>query len=418
MDCYGMESGLTHSMKLLFVHHYFGALGGAEADLLLTATILQARGHSTDLVFVSRTGKSEETWREAFPAAAQLPESGGTRVLEENLEKFAPDLVYLHSLRDLGLLQFLVESGVPVVRRVHDHGLYCMRGYKYNYFTRRVCHRPTGLRCLFPCLAFAGHNNDGRFPVEWVSYSAKQKELRLTRQCRHFVVYSQYQKEELEHNGFDPEKIDLYVPISCNERADSPCSSFGERNLVMFAGQLIRGKGVDLLLKALAKIRLPFECLIFGEGSHRAFCERLCRRLRLQKRVQFRGFAPKDVLRTHFLQASVLAISSVWPEPFALVGQEAMRYGLPVVAFDAGGIGEWLLDGENGFLVPWMDTTAMAARIEQLLTDKDLARRLGRRGMELVNGRYEATRQVEGLEKIFQRVIGESQVSVSEVTTI
>ena len=57
-----------------------------------------------------------------------------------------------------------------------------------------------------------------------------------------------------------------------------------------------------------------------------------------------------------------------------------MCHGLPVVAFDAGGIREWLFDGENGFLVPWKDTDRFAERIEQLLRDKELARRLGRRG--------------------------------------
>jgi len=113
-------------------------------------------------------------------------------------------------------------------------------------------------------------------------------------------------------------------------------------------------------------------------------------------------------LREYFLQSTALVISSVWPEPFALVGQEAMRYGVPVVAFDAGGIREWLLDKENGFLVPWMDTTRMAARIDQVLKDKALARRLGLRGLKLVNERYEAKRQVLEVEKIFLDVLRES----------
>jgi glycosyltransferase involved in cell wall biosynthesis len=42
----------------------------------------------------------------------------------------------------------------------------------------------------------------------------------------------------------------------------------------------------------------------------------------------------------------------VWPEPFGLVGLEAGSQGVPAIAFDVGGIGEWLKDGDNGRLVP------------------------------------------------------------------
>jgi len=102
-------------------------------------------------------------------------------------------------------------------------------------------------------------------------------------------------------------------------------------------------------------------------------------------------------------------VSSVWPEPFGMVGPEAMRYGLPVVGFDAGGIKEWLIDGENGFLVPWMDTSGFAVRIEELLRNKELGRQLGRNGRERVNSVYSASRQVDRLEKIFMNVAVESK---------
>jgi glycosyltransferase involved in cell wall biosynthesis len=92
-----------------------------------------------------------------------------------------------------------------------------------------------------------------------------------------------------------------------------------------------------------------------------------------------------------------------------------MRYGLPVVAFDAGGIREWLTDGENGFLVPRMDTTRFAARIEELLRNKDLARQMGRRGLERVNREYDSVRQIDTLEDLFLRVIEEARVKAGNI---
>ena len=84
-----------------------------------------------------------------------------------------------------------------------------------------------------------------------------------------------------------------------------------------------------------------------------------------------------------------------------------MRYGLPVVAFDAGGIREWLTDGENGFLVPWNNKAIFARRIEELLKDKQLARTMGQNGRLRVNRDYASSRQVGRLENLFEEVLRE-----------
>lgn len=395
-------------MRLLFAHQYLGALGGAEANVLLTARELKERGHALGLLHGPGTGRGEADWHEVFSLRLPLEAGRAAACVDAGIREFQPELIYAHNLADLDVLEALLASGVPVVRMVHDHQMYCMRGYKYNYFTRAACHRATTFFCVFPCLAFIGRNRESKMPLRWVSYGAKKRELALNRQCARLVVYSQYAREELLRNGFAAERIEIHVPIRC-WGTEAPVSSLSERNLVLYVGQIVRGKGVDVLLEALARVRVPFECIILGEGGHRAHCERLCQKLGLADRVSFKGFVRREELKHYFLETSVFVVSSVWPEPFGMVGPEAMRYGLPVVAFDAGGIREWLLDGENGFLVPWMDRDRFAARVEQLLLDKELGRRMGRRGMERVNEQYDSVRQVSELEELFANVISESR---------
>jgi glycosyltransferase involved in cell wall biosynthesis len=169
---------------------------------------------------------------------------------------------------------------------------------------------------------------------------------------------------------------------------------------------------VDVLLEALAQVLVPCECVIVGEGNHRAHCEALCRKFGLEDRVRFPGFVPQEKLNQFYGEASVAVLSSVWPEPFGAVGLEAMRYGLPVVAFDAGGIKEWLIDGQNGFLVPWMDRALFALRVEQLLRDKSLARQMGERGRRSVTQEFSFARYITGLEDLFARVVGQTQEQV------
>ena len=188
---------------------------------------------------------------------------------------------------------------------------------------------------------------------------------------------------------------------------DSLRSAFSERNLLLYAGQINRGKGVDVLLRALARVRTPFEAVILGDGNHRAACEKLSRKLGLQDRVSFKGFIPQVELKQYYQDTSVVLISSLWPEPIATIGLEVMRYALPVVAFDAGGIKDWLHDGKNGFLVPWMDDGAYAARIDELLQDKATARLMGERGLEIVSRDYDFDGYLDRLENLYARVAGE-----------
>jgi glycosyltransferase involved in cell wall biosynthesis len=389
-------------MRLLFVHQNFGAFGGAETNIQITADELAQRGHDVALLHTAETSRGVDSWNQTFSTRFQLPASRRPEAVVSVLGSFAPDIIYLHTLPDVEVIEALLDSSVPVIRMVHDHSLYCPRSYKYNPLTRAICHRRASLYCVFPCMAPIARNRDGAFPLKWSHFAAHRRELELSKRCKAFIVYSEYSKAELANNGFPLEKIHLHVPMRC--WSNTPTSSLSERNLILFAGQIIRGKGVDLLLKALAKLTVPFECLILGDGNHRSYCQRLCARLNLADRVQFRGFIPPDELQKFYLDASVFVVPSVWPEPFGMVGPEAMRYGLPVVAFDAGGIKEWLIHRDNGFLAPWMDTSSLASHIEELLRNKDLARQLGLNGRERVNRVYSASRQVDTLEQIFTKV--------------
>src|SRR5436190_12916107 len=387
-------------MRILFVHEKFGAFGGAESNILATATALKDRGHTVGLLHGPRTGKDEAAWQDIFQHRFLF--GSGTRVATElqACEHFHPDVIYVHKLADLVALEHLLGSGVPVVRMVHDHDLYCMRSYKYNYLTRHICDRALSPYCLVPCGAFVSRDRTGALPVKWNSYSAKLRELELSRNCYRTIVATEFMKDQLLRNRFDSGRIEIHPPVP---PGGDPTwtSSFSPRNFLIYAGQIIRGKGVDVLLESLAQVRLPFNCLIFGEGAHRSYCERLMHKLGLEDRVTFKGYVPPGEIAVYYRQCSAFLMSSVWPEPFGAVGLESMRFGLPVVAFDAGGIKEWLINGHNGFLVPWMDRAAFAARVEELLGNKALARQMGERGRQAVAEQFEFSKYVSGLEDLF-----------------
>jgi len=399
-------------MRILYVHERFGALARAEANAFITASELGRRGHVLGLLHGPSTGKNEAGWEATFPHRFPVESTDTAAAAARALTEFRPDVVYVHKMADLAVIETLVNQGVPLVRMVHDHDIYCMRSYKYDYFSRRICTRPVGLHCIFPCLASVVKNRDGGFPLKWVSYTEKRREVALNQRFNRMVVVTTYMRDELLNNGFDASRIEIHAPVP---RMGDPNlrSSFSDRNLILYAGQIIRGKGVDLLLRALARLKTPFECVILGDGNHKATCEALSKELGLSDRVTFKGFIPQEELKGYYRECSVVAISSVWPEPIATIGLEVMRYALPVVAFDAGGIRDWLKDGQTGFLVPWSDVDQYAARIDQLLQDKPLARRLGENGLKFVTERYDFDGYIGDLESMFAWVVDERSSKVA-----
>jgi len=136
-----------------------------------------------------------------------------------------------------------------------------------------------------------------------------------------------------------------------------------------------------------------------GDGPQRAAWERLAERLAVE--ATFTGWVD-DARRAELLRAaSVLAVPSAWPEPFGLVGLEAGVFGVPSVAFDVGGIDDWLTDGVNGWLVPGDPPSVhdLAAAIVRAAREPDVLAGM-RAGARDVAERMSLERHVDAVERV------------------
>src|SRR6266404_5519775 len=200
-------------MRLLFVHERFGAMAGAEVNIYLTADALKKRGHDVGIVHSEPTGKAEDRWQALFASRFPFQNGDGPEAVETAIDDFDPDVVYVHKMADLAVIQSLVDSGRPLIRMVHDHDLYCMRSYKYSPFTRKICTRPASAYCIFPCGASLARNRNGGLPFRWVSYLDKRKEIKLNHRFHRMVVATDYMRRELLRNGFEESRIEIHPPV-------------------------------------------------------------------------------------------------------------------------------------------------------------------------------------------------------------
>jgi glycosyltransferase involved in cell wall biosynthesis len=109
---------------------------------------------------------------------------------------------------------------------------------------------------------------------------------------------------------------------------------------------------------------------MIGDGPQRARWEQIARDLRVE--ATFTGWIKGNERWSLVRRAALVAVPSTWPEPFGLVGLEAAALGVPAIAFDVGGIRQWLRDGISGRLVPGPPrAAAFAAALADLLADAD-----------------------------------------------
>ena len=156
------------------------------------------------------------------------------------------------------------------------------------------------------------------------------------------------------------------------------------------------------MLEALRRLTIPWEAVIAGDGNDRTMLENNASAFGIADRVKFTGWL--DEPESCFADCDAAVFPSRWQEPFGLSGAEASAHGLPVVAFDVGGVREWLEDSVTGFIVPEQDVGAMAAKLEQLFRDRGLAKRLGNAGRERIRERFSAERFLAAMRQLLEQV--------------
>ena len=168
--------------------------------------------------------------------------------------------------------------------------------------------------------------------------------------------------------------------------------------IVMFCGKLSRVKAPGDLLEAFARARRmgnKANLLFVGDGPLRGVLESRSQELGLEG-VVFAGFRNQGELPDLYAAADVLALPSA-SEPWGLVVNEAMCFGLPVIVSDRVGAGVDLVrEGENGFIFPAGDIARLAEILATVLKNGDLRRRLGQASREKV-ARWSYEEDLSGL---------------------
>ncbi len=178
------------------------------------------------------------------------------------------------------------------------------------------------------------------------------------------------------------------MPVDVNRFLEGARAIKLEPPRILYAGNLVPSKGVDVLLRAVAELErrgIACQLKILGEGPARAELDLLAHRLGLASRVTWAPFVPQGQMAAEYGASEVTVLPSRGQaEGLGLTLVEALLAGCAVVGTAAGGIPEVILHEKTGLIARDGDADDLATQIQRLLTDLPLRERLARAGKEHV----------------------------------
>lgn len=230
-----------------------------------------------------------------------------------------------------------------------------------------------------------------------------------------FVAVSNFIRDKLVSQGFPAERTFVrYIGVDTTQF--DACPTVERRPIVLFVGRLSPEKGCDYLIRAMGLVqeaRPESELVILGDGPERDKLESLAGQL--CTRARFLGRQSPEVVRSMLNCAAVLCAPSVTVEHgacegFGLSALEAQAMGTPVAAFATGGLREAVVHGVTGLIAPERDYYLLAHHIITLLTDTQLARRIGMAGRARSMREFNLLRQTAMLENLYTSVLGDRRL--------
>ena len=236
----------------------------------------------------------------------------------------------------------------------------------------------------------------GRFNARWRTRSRK----RFIRQLDALVAYSHRGASEY-FSLTDPRQQVFVASNAVAKRPDGQppkrSPEFDERPKVLFVGRIQPRKRIDNLLRACASLPESLQPLLWivGDGPARAELQELADEIYPSSEFPGKTLGPE--LEEYFLRADLFVL----PGTGGLAVQEAMAYGLPVIAAEGDGTQEDLVKSGNGWLIPANNEQELRKTLQEALIDPTRLRKMGKNSFKIVQEEI----NIEQMVKVFVKAL-------------
>ena len=412
-------------MKILVITNFFPPeyVGGAEVSAFYTAHGVKSHGHDVHVLvaFARADRESREEYvfkglpvrkmtfdHRASLEAARLLDPVVYRHLRREIEEIKPDLVHIHNVSGASLAPFLACRllGIPVVVTLHDYWMLCPNNMLLKA-EATLCDPATSPAWCRDC--YRRYDFWGSMP--W----RRQIIQSLVGEVRRFISPSQRLVDLHVRAGYDAKRFRVLkygIDPSLFQAPTSPTvrqviQENAAYNTVLFAGHIVRIKGLEVLAQALPAMQRhikDFRLLVAGAGEQ-GLVDRLMEQA--PDAVRYLGKLPFYELRPVYAVSKLTTVPSIWYDNSPIVLYESLLMGTPGLGARIGGIPELIEEGERGYLFTPGDADELAAKaIAHFARPARERRAMRQRCAEYAYGNLMLDHHVERLVQIYHEAIG------------
>ncbi|MBI2416180.1 MAG: glycosyltransferase family 4 protein [Candidatus Kerfeldbacteria bacterium] len=413
-------------MNILQINKFYYRRRGAETYFLDLIDLLEQHGHTVGVFSMHHPNNLVSPYSQYFVANTelqqpdQLPMSTKLRTakniiwnksaqqqLERLLQLFKPDVAHIHNIYHQispAILKTLHQHGIPIVQTLHDYKLLCPN---YRMFTQgQVCERCNGHNYYnavrYNCLK----NSRSASAVAMLEMYWHKAIRAYEKNVNCFISPSQFLHdkvlawhEQVQHITVLPNFITL-TGITPHYQHD---------HYILYAGALVKEKGIDLLLDSFAKNRYSFSLFVAGAGGDRSLQVMIKQAQNIGNTVKLLGELSAGALSQVTRQAMAVVVPSRYYENYPYSVLEAFAHGKPVLGANIGGIPELVHPGSTGWLFTANNQASLTTALQNIEhTTSPALVQLGKQARHWVEQHNHPPLHYEALLAIYQQYVNTS----------
>jgi glycosyltransferase involved in cell wall biosynthesis len=382
-------------MKILIVHNDYAKFSGEEEVVSQNIAFLKKRH---EVIEFRKTSKAlKDTLRDKFKAFfSGIYSRKSVLEFRKCLIDQKPDLVHVHNLYPLispAILPECKRLHIPVVMTVHNYRLICPCGLFYN--KHGLCEKCSGGK-EWNCMI----NNCEKTIFKSTGYALRNYFSRIKGYYLDnidlFCCLTNFQKNKLVENGFDPNKISV-LPNSIEVKENN--DKLMDGSYVGYVGRISQEKGIHFILEA-ARLLPDINFKFAGTGD-----EKFIRELEIPANVEMLGFVKGSELLSFYRRAKFFIMGSCWYEGFPTILPVIMSEKKAIIVPDIGGLPEIVRNEINGLVFHSGDTCDLVCKINYLWQNEQQRYHYALKGYEICLKEYSTDKYYKALMRYYNALV-------------
>ena len=366
----------------------------------LESSILVKNQHQVEILYFNNfpIGSQISKISSAFRAIYSF---SSARKVSKMIRQFKPDIIHIHNLFFIASPSVIFAAHkhkVPVVLTVHNYRLICANALLLR--NGEVCELCTQKKFPLSGTRYKCYRNSAMESALVTSITGIHKLFNTWQKKIHtYITLNDFSRTKLLHSSLNipPGKI-ITKPNFVPDPGDG---NTHRENFFLFAGRIVKEKGVHVLAKAFATMP-ENKIIIIGDGPEK---DLLQRQFSSFPNIVFEGQLEKKLVTDHMKRCKAFICPSIWYEGAPLTIIEAFATGTPVIASRLGSMRESITDGFNGLHFTPGDAADLCAKTRLLVTKTEDNSTLYQNARQTYVEKYHADIHYNAILKIYKNAL-------------